>query len=149
MSCEAWEALLSAFYDQELEGEAQHRVERHLETCSSCREVLEAFRGISASMASFVEPDPGFVARFRLAVERERAAGARAWQQLGLRLLPLAAAAVLATGLGLWWSSRAVKPALAELERMELGGQLMGQEEIPQDPVVQIVVGSFPEMESR
>ena len=150
MSCEGWESLLSAYYDHELDGAVRGRLERHLGMCPRCRRRLDAFAELTAAVAPRVEPDPDFVVRFVAAKEREDFAdSARAWQRLGMGLLPLAAGALLAVGLALWLSSREPSPPLTELEAVELGSPDVEQEGIPQDPVLRIAVGPFPEIEGQ
>ena len=77
---------------------------RHLQACAACRGALEAQRHIRAMLAArpAVTASPEFRVRVREAVERERAWPAgidfRRWTW---RLVPIAAAAVLATWFGI------------------------------------------------
>lgn len=87
---------LSAFLDGECS--RPEEVEAHLGSCPSCRRALSELQTCSRLVAvgTETERDPSFVARFRQrldAVELERA---ERWRLLALRLMPLAATALIA-----------------------------------------------------
>ena len=96
--------------------------------------------------ADFAEDDPGFVARFRVRrdVVIEVLGPGRGWRWLTLRLVPIAAGAVLTAGLVLWISND--RPSVfSELEMREIGDGLadITTEVITEEPVLRIALGDL------
>lgn len=93
-NCTDTRPLLSLVHDGE--AELTDRAVEHLERCPSCRAELASHRRLSELLVvSAQEPDPSFVARFRLRREDLRRSAA-AWRWLAVRLVPLSAAAAAA-----------------------------------------------------
>ena len=133
------EALPSAVYDGESAADPEGRFEAQL---AWFRRLSEALR----VPADFAEGDPGFVARFRVrrdAVSEVLAPG-RGWRWLTLRLVPVAAGAVLTAGLVLW-STNGRASAFSELELREIGDGLAGitTEAITEEPALRIALGQI------
>jgi anti-sigma factor RsiW len=149
MSCERWEPFYSAFLDGELPAADREAFGEHLTTCSACREELESLHSLSQVLSvgpDLPEADLGFIARFRVRREKEfGSAGPRLfWRWLAIRLVPLAAAAILVAIAAVWVSES--EEALTELEARELGnGFFVASEEAAlQDPVLSIAFEPFP-----
>ena len=149
MSCERWEPLYSAFLDGELPATDGEAFREHLTTCSACREELESLQSLSQVLSvggDSVEPDPGFVVRFRARREEEfGSAGHRfLWRWLAVRLAPLAVAAILVAIAAVWFSES--EEALTELEARELGNGffVVSEEAALQAPVLSIALEPFP-----
>ena len=114
---------LSAWIDDELDDAESASVEGHLEGCPACRELADGLRALSWPRA---EADPAFIVRFRRERDAESAFLGWTWRQLALRLLPVAAAALVAALVSVWVSApqpAAVDP-LEEVERQALGDPL-------------------------
>ena len=137
------EALASAVYDGERSAEGLSDPERRFEA------QLGWFRRLSEALrvpADFAEEDAGFVVRFRVrrdAVSEVLAPG-RGWRWLALRLVPLAACAVLTAGLVLW-SANDRPSAFSELEMREIGDGLadITTEVLTEEPVLRIALGDL------
>lgn len=149
MTCERWEPLYSSFLDGELSPEDEVAFSEHLGHCASCREATESLRRVSEMLAVSVEPNPGFVARFRARrdEEFEPAGPGFLWRWLAVRLLPLALAAV-AVAVAAVWTSRP-ELDLRELEASELGIGLSAEYEETAllNPVLSIALDPLPESE--
>ena len=155
MTCERVRSELSGLLDAELAADDARAIRAHLETCPTCGEDLQALEAVSAAFATRLDPDPGFIVRFR--ERRDRAAVDilewRLWRRLALRMAPLAAAAVFGAATGLWISapSRPVAEPSAfveieELEQAEWGTvQAFATEEAMARPVLHIAMEPFPE----
>jgi anti-sigma factor RsiW len=163
MTCEPARGELSRLLDDELTADDAREVRTHLEACPGCRQEFEALSQLSAVLATSLEPDPGFIVRFR---DRRDEAIAdvvewRVWRRLALRLAPLAAAAVFGTATGFWLSApsqpsielTATEAAsefveLGTLEMLEWGtDQAFATEEVMVRPVLHIAMEPFPEGE--
>ena len=111
---------LSAWIDGELGDADSAAVERHVGDCPACRELTEGLKAIAWPPA---EADPGFIVRFRRERDAEAAFLGWTWRQLALRLLPVAAAALVAALATVWAS--APRPAVVDpfeaVERQALG----------------------------
>ncbi len=149
MTCKRWEPLYSSFLDGEMSPADEAAFGEHLNDCTSCRDGLESLRGLSEMLSVSVEPDPGFVARFRArrSEEFEPAGPGFVWRWLAVRLAPLAVAAVLVAVVAVWSSEPEVE--LRELEASELGiGWSPEYEETAlMNPVLSIALDPFPESE--
>jgi anti-sigma factor RsiW len=154
MTCEHSRSELSSLLDDELAADVARGVRAHLEACPACRQELEALRGLSAVLATGLEPDPGFIVRFR---ERRDQVAADAmewlpWRRWATRLAPLAAAAVIGLATGLWisvpsepWMEPGDQIELAELEMLEWGtDQAFASAEVAAQPVLHIAMEPFP-----
>ena len=75
-SCSKYSVDLSAYFDGELEAEAESALQKHLKDCESCRVNLEKMRLIRSAMSGFGKGSvrgPGSVLeslRSRLAAEK-------------------------------------------------------------------------------
>lgn len=147
MSCERWEPLLSRYIDGELEGEEVSSVEKHIESCTACREELASFRELSHMLSTRTEPDPFFVSRFR--ARRDEVLGGDAtwlfWRRVAVRLYPLATAAVLAAAAVILLSPE--DPGMEELELQALGDGIIVVSEDGPYPMLEIAFESLPEGE--
>jgi anti-sigma factor RsiW len=144
MTCERWEPLLSAYLDGELTASDVSQLEGHLETCEPCREELVSFRELSGMLATEPEPDPFFLTRFRARRDEEMmgTGSVQIWRRLAVRLLPLAAAALIGAAAVIWLSVE--EAGLEELEARHLGdGFVMATEGQPY-PGLQIALEPFP-----
>ncbi len=117
--CDESRPLLSAYLDGELPAEREATVRGHLEVCPGCRADLAALRELSVALAVRTEPDPSFLGRFRALRDQAPVGLPWPWRKLALRLLPLAAAAVLAASAAVWVSTE--QNGLGELEARALG----------------------------
>src|SRR3989304_2514500 len=108
MSCKRWEPLYSSFLDGEMAATDLQAFSQHLGSCSSARSAIDSLRRLSEVMAVSVEPEPGFIARFRSRrqEEMERNGPGTVWRWLAARLAPLGVAALLVAG-GSGWVSGA------------------------------------------
>lgn len=149
MSCKRWEPLYSSFLDGEISASEQAALREHLSHCAACHEELESLRGLSEMLSVSVEPDAGFVTRFRTrrSEEFEPAGPGFLWRWLAVRLAPLAVAAILAAVAAVWTSEPDVN--LRELEASELGIGLSPdyEEAALRNPVLSIALDPFPESE--
>jgi len=149
MTCERWEPLYSSFLDGEMSASEQASFGEHLNHCAACREELESLRGLSEMLRVSVESDPGFVARFRQRrnEEFEPAGAGFVWRWLAVRLVPLAAAAVIVAVVAVWFSEP--EADLRELEATELGIDFSPEyeETALRNPVLSIALDPFPEGE--
>jgi anti-sigma factor RsiW len=143
MTCERWEPMLSLYLDGELSASDVSQLERHLEICERCREELASFRELSGVLATQPEPDPFFLTRVRARRDEELGTGSvQVWRRLAVRLLPLAAAALIGAAAVIWLSVE--EAGLAELEARQLGdGFVMATEGEPY-PGLQIALEPFP-----
>jgi anti-sigma factor RsiW len=125
MSCEAWEALLIALLDGELEAGERARLESHLAGCAHCREDLAELRAASAALRRWEaeEPpsDPVFVRRER---RGPAAGGGAAWRRLGWLVPAGLGAALAAAAVAIVMSNRPpadprVGDLAAQLSRLE------------------------------
>ena len=92
MKCSEITTRLGRWYDGELDGAVAREVESHVEACSSCAEEIRQWRRVDQLL--FVEPNTdGFLESTMSALARE-SRGTPGWW------LKIAAAAVMATGLG-------------------------------------------------
>jgi len=143
MTCERWELMLSPYADGELPASDVTAIEVHLGSCPRCREELASFRELSNLLASETEADPFFLTRFR--ARRDQVLTKETlpllWRKLAVRLLPLAAAALLCATAALWLSTE--EPELGELEAQHLGDGFLAAAERP-NPVLQIAFEPFP-----
>jgi predicted anti-sigma-YlaC factor YlaD len=96
MACSVLNDRLSAYLDGELA--AAGPVEVHLAHCSDCRASLQQLRSGSRLLAEVGDfaHDPSFVARFRQRLSALESERAERWRLLALRLMPLAATALIA-----------------------------------------------------
>ncbi|HVS14327.1 MAG TPA: zf-HC2 domain-containing protein [Thermoanaerobaculia bacterium] len=96
MGCEVLKDRLSAYLDGELVEAGP--VAAHLAGCASCRAALRDLRAASSLLAVTrgFAPDPSFVARFRRRLEALEIERTERWRLLALRLMPLAATALVA-----------------------------------------------------
>ena len=149
MTCKRWEPLYSSFLDGEMSPPDETAFAEHLNECASCREALASWRELSAMLAVSVEPDPGFVARFRSRrrEEFEPAGPGFVWRWLAVRLAPLAVAAVVVAVAAVWSSEP--QEDLRELEASELGIGLLPEDEEAAltNPVLSIALDPFPARE--
>ena len=143
MTCERWEPMLSPYADGELPASDVTAIEVHLGSCSRCREELASFRELSNLLASETDADPFFLTRFRARRDQllAREALPAVWRRLAVRLLPLAAAALVAAAAALWISTE--EPELGELEAQHLGDGFLTTAGVP-EPVLQIAFEPFP-----
>lgn len=85
MSCEEVEPMIGFLLDNELDPDQSQDVEDHLETCESCRAVLEeegSLRDVLRRAAASIDTPVALRSRIRLTMERERRSQvgiARAW----------------------------------------------------------------------
>jgi len=96
--------------------------------------------------ADVARPDPFFVARFRSRRDAFYAAAqsAQAWRRVTLRLLPLAASALLGAAIAVWASGERTS-ALGELEMTDLGSGVadVTLESTVVEPVLRIALGEL------
>lgn len=118
MSCP--EDRVSAWMDGELGEQAARAVELHVSDCARCRELVVSLRAISEGLEAEVDPDPGFIVRFRERRDEVSVAPWWTWRQLALRLVPVAVAVVIAAIATLSLSSPPAD-SLREIERDALG----------------------------
>jgi anti-sigma factor RsiW len=144
MSCP--EDRMSAWIDGELADHDARVVEDHVAGCARCTELAARLRSTSRSLSqhfsSAVSADPGFLVRFRERRDRVSVAPWWTWRQLALRVVPLAAAVLLAAIATLLLSS-APDGSLQEVERDALGAPVVfdgGPE-----AVLSIALEPFPE----
>lgn len=146
MTCKRWEPLLSQFLDGELNDSEGLALEKHLESCEGCGEELASFRRLSGVLATHIDSDPAFVARFRVRRDREfgMAGSLLIWKRLAVRLLPLAAAALLGASAAVWLSVE--EEGLIEVEARELGNgiSMLPEEAESNYLVLQIALEPFP-----
>ena len=142
--CDDWRPLLSALVDGELSEQSQAALQSHVDACPACRDELSSVQEVARALAVRTEPDPFFVARFRARRDRDPYALPWPWRKLALRLLPLAAAAVLVAATAVWVSME--QNGLGELEARALG-PLALEELTLDDPGLGIVLEPFPDEE--
>ena len=118
MSCP--EDRISAWIDGELAQPDARSVETHVAGCATCEGLAASLRNLSTYFETDVAPDPGFVVRFRERRDEVSVAPWWTWRELALRLVPLAAA-VLVAAIAVLWISQAPAGSLQELERDALG----------------------------
>ena len=118
MSCP--EDHISAWMDDELSQRDALAVESHVAGCASCQELVASMRSMSRYFETEVASDPGFIVRFRERRDEVSVAPWWTWRQLALRLVPLAAAVLIAAIAALSVSS-VPDGSLQELERDALG----------------------------
>ena len=86
MTCRQIHRRLPGYVDGAIPSRDHARVREHLESCVACREELNRYHQLSASLARMepVVPPEDLAARIRVSVSRERALHSRAWR-LGSR----------------------------------------------------------------
>lgn len=143
---------LSAAYDGELGKREADALHERLASDAALERERDRFTAVSRWIRPAVEPDPGFVVRFRA---RRRAASVVprwTWRQLGVRLAAVTAALVVAAALSIGTGPGAgeeAAPTIAEATPTEalvlLEGEILGgghpDGEGP-EPVLLIAVGS-------
>jgi anti-sigma factor RsiW len=95
MACDRCDDRLSAHLD----GESEHpeEIEAHLAACATCRRTLaELELGSRVLALDPPAPDPWFVVRFLRRLEAIELERTERWRLLALRLMPLAATALVA-----------------------------------------------------
>lgn len=144
MTCEGWGPMLSRFVDGELTVSEASSLERHVEFCERCRRELASFRELSTALSARTEADPFFVVRFRARLQEVLGADGsfEVWRRLAVRLLPLAAAALLGAAAAVWLAVE--DTGWVELESGQLGGEFMMAAEDAPHPVLQIAFEPFP-----
>jgi anti-sigma factor RsiW len=143
-SCDDWRTLLSALLDGELSEQRQAALQSHVDACPGCREELSSVQEVARALAVRFEPDPFFVTRFRARRDRDPYALPWPWRKLALRLLPLAASAVLVAATAVWVSTE--QNGLGELEARALG-QLALEEVTVDAPGFGMPLEPFPDEE--
>ena len=118
MSCP--EDRISAWIDGELAQPDANAVESHVAGCAICQELVVSLRNLSQCFETDVASDPGFVVRFRERRDQVSVTPWWTWRELALRLVPLAAA-MLVAAIAVLWMSAAPAGSLEELERDALG----------------------------
>ena len=141
--CDDWRPLLSALVDGELSEQCQADLQSHVDACPRCRDELSSVQEVVRALAVRTEPDPFFVARFRARRDSDPYALPWPWRKLALRLLPMAAAAVLVAATAVWVSTE--QNGLGELEARALGQ--LALEELVDDPGLGIALEPFPDEE--
>lgn len=114
------DSRISAWIDGELTLDEIAVFETHLDSCAACRELASAFASMSKSLEVEVSSDPGFIVRFRQHRDELSVAPWWTWRQLALRLVPVAAAMIVAAIVALLGSS-SPPVSLQALEREALG----------------------------
>jgi anti-sigma factor RsiW len=143
------DARWSAWLDAELPDELRAEIEDHLETCSACREIDASLRSVAVALSDLapeLEPDPGFLVRFRARRDEISVAPFWTWKQFALRLLPIAAAVLIAA---LWTVTLSAPeehgmPERNVLELEALGSPAAFAAEGPSEPVLTIALEPFP-----
>jgi anti-sigma factor RsiW len=131
------------YWDGELSASDVSLLERHLESCDRCREELASFRELSGVLSTEPEPDPFFLTRFRARRDEEMGTGTlQIWRRLAVRLLPLAAAALIGAATVIWLSME--DTGLEELEARHLGDGFVMATEAEPYPGLQIALEPFP-----
>jgi anti-sigma factor RsiW len=130
----------SAWLDSELEETAGREIDQHLTTCSGCRELAANLRSLGTMLHAELEPDPGFLVRFRARRDEMSVASFWTWRQFALRLLPLAVAVLIAA----LWTVLLSSPDDGTLELDALGGPTAFSAEGPSEPVLTIALEPFP-----
>ena len=118
MSCP--EDRISAWIDGELAQQDASAVETHVAGCATCQELVASLRNQFQYFETDVASDPGFVVRFRERRDQVSVAPWWTWRELALRLVPLAAA-VLVAAIAVLWMSPAPVGSLQALEHDALG----------------------------
>jgi len=109
MNCPETQELLSAYYDDELTDDVRTRVSEHLDRCSECAKQLAEFEHLSALAVSCSTPTPPTHLWDQLEKHLDRqstaqpARFAQGWLSPVSRRLVLAAAVLIATGVG-WFA---------------------------------------------
>jgi len=94
-TCDRCDHRLSAYLDGEASDAAA--LDSHLHSCPACRHALAELEQCSRVLAVAPQPaDPSFVARFRQRLEALETERAERWRLLAIRLMPLAAIALVA-----------------------------------------------------
>ena len=57
--CKAYALELSAYFDDELEGDAHQRIEQHLAECSACRDTLRRLGRLREALHTLARPKSG------------------------------------------------------------------------------------------
>ena len=123
MSCHE-DARLSAWVDGELAISEARDVETHVGSCAPCQELVAQLRSMSVGLSAQLAVDPGFIVRFRERRDALSVATWWTWRQLALRLVPLAAAVLVAAVASLWLAAPPDAP-LQALEREALGAPVV------------------------
>ncbi len=142
MSCP--EDRISAWMDGELVQADASAVATHVAECATCQELAASLRDLSTHFSKEIarDHDPGFIVRFRERRELVSVAPWWTWRELALRLVPLAAA-VLVAAIAVLWMSQAPAGSLQELERDALGSPVAF--ESGPEAVLSIAFEPFPE----
>lgn len=144
MTCPKDDSRLSAWIDGELPEPEALEMDGHVAGCARCGELVSSFERLRESLAVELEPDPGFLVRFRERRDELSIAPWWTWRQLALRLAPLAAAALLLAAVSVVLSSSG--PDLDTLELEALGdSNAFGRSASVEEPVLSIALGPFPE----
>jgi hypothetical protein len=104
MNCRDIREVADTFLGQELQTETNHEILRHLETCPSCRTMVDARRRLRGALrtafhrAPDLQPSAEFAERLRVELRAATMHRQRSWT-LSSRWLGLAAGLVLAAGL--------------------------------------------------
>lgn len=143
MSCP--EDRISAWMDGELAQPEASAVETHVARCTSCQEMVSSLRNLSTLFEMDVTPDPGFIHRFREHRDELSVAPWWTWRQLALRLVPVAAAVLVAAIVTLWMlpTLPPLDGSLQALEREALGAPVAFESEA--EPVLRIAFEPFPQ----
>lgn len=146
MKCEEAQPLLSKFVDRELVSEEPQALHGHLDRCLPCAQEVRDWRRLARMLAvppGEIEPDPAFVLRFREHRDVVLASTwlIQPWKRLAVRLVPLAAAALVVAGLVLGLSGDGTS-TIRDLEHAELSyGLPQATEDAPVlEPVLGIAV---------
>jgi anti-sigma factor RsiW len=110
--------------DGELREQDARAVERHVAGCTACQEIVAAFEALAHELEAEVEPDPGFLVRFRQRRDEVSVAPWWTWRQLALRLVPVAAA-VVASAIAALSLSGPSERSLQQIERDALGAPIV------------------------
>jgi anti-sigma factor RsiW len=147
MTCPRDEAPLSAWVDGELEASEAREVESHVGECASCSSLVQTFHEVRMALRAELEPDPGFVVRFRERRDEVSIAPWWTWRQLALRLVPVALGAMVLAWLAVSSALPGGGPELQALEVEALGNPTSFDPDAPlaAEPVLSIALGPFPE----
>ena len=130
---------ISIWIDGELLRDEARMVEEHVDGCAGCQELVQAF---GSRALPRLEPDPSFIVRVRARRDEQSIAPWWTWRQLALRLLPLAAAFIIAALMSLWIASSSSESSLQALELEALGDPVAFDAEV--EAVLSIAFEPFP-----
>lgn len=147
MSCPEDRSRLSAWVDGELGPTEASELERHVSSCVSCADLVQSIRGLRGALAVDIEPDPGFVVRFRERRDELSIAPWWTWRQLALRLVPAALGALLLAWLVVASKTPGPEPDLQAFEAEAIGSGTTFDPGagLSEEPVLSIALGPFPE----